>query len=205
MKHFTAIAFATALLAVPANGQTPAQAAGAASCSARFAQALSIRGIHLGLSADELLAMFPDSDSIGDTKRALDRAKEPPNFGIARIHLLQGGNVSKEKLTGINNISLTLFDDRVVHYWVTYEGPPSGVYWDNIDDWIAKLSETLRLPGASAWVRTNDTANLNCEGVQISVSAGGSASLKVETKDWLTQINARQKAYQEKKRRDFKP
>jgi hypothetical protein len=206
MKQFTAIVFTMALLAVPANSQTSAQQSVESRCTAKFAQAISIRGVHLGMSADELFALFPWLAESPNIKSRLENAKEQPHFGVAAFVLEPRDNAGKEKLAGISHLQVTLFDNRIVSYSVSYEDPPRGAQWDTTDEWIAKLSETLNLPDISEWNLNNGYKTLSCEGVRITASAGGTGgSVSVHTDDWRKQIKAREKAYQEQKRRDFKP
>jgi hypothetical protein len=205
MKQFTAIVFTMALLAVPAMSQQSTQQPGESQCTAKFAQALSIRGVHLGMSADELFALFPWLAESPNIKSRLENAKEQPNFGVVAFALEPRDNAGKEKLAGISHLQVTLFDNRIVSYYVSYEGPPRGAEWNDLDEWIAKLSETLNLPGSSEWISTGGSKALNCEGVRIIAGAGGVGSVSVSTDDWRKQIKAREKAYQDKKRRDFKP
>jgi hypothetical protein len=205
MKHFTVTLLFISWFAVPASGQNFTQQTGDAKCTAKFAQALAIRGVHLGLSADELLAMFPDVVNKQVITQKLEAAKDYPYFGRAEIYLVPSGSISREKLTGVQEISLVLFDNRVVSFSVTYQGPPTGAHWDSANEFLTKLSETLKLPAAAHWVTTDYSGNLNCEGVQIMVSAGGSGSIYISTKDWNRQLDERQKAYHNLKRRQFKP
>jgi hypothetical protein len=205
MKRFVASVFLIVFSMVSASGQSSTQQTGDAKCTAKFAQALSIRGIRLGLSVDELLALFPDMANKQSITRRLEEARDYPYLGRADISLTPNGNISREKLAGINRVSLTIFDDRVVGYSVGYEGLPAGAYWPNLDEWIAKLSETLSLPGTSQWLPRNGGKSLSCDGVIFTAHGGDGGTFGVHTEDFSKQIKEREKAYQEKKRREFKP
>lgn len=203
MKHFTASALALALFVILATSQTSAEQPSQSRCTAKFARGLAIRGIHLGMTTDELLAMFPE---LQEQKSRLEKAKDYPSFGFIGIRLSAQTDGSREKLAGINNLDLTLFDNRVVRYSVSYEGPPIGAHWHNPTEFLTKLSETLNLPGASDWVIAGSTAKLNCERVQIDVTAGGPGYIEIlDIRDWEQQLDERQKTYHNKKRREFKP
>jgi hypothetical protein len=206
MKRFTAILFSIALLAVPASSQSSTQQTGDAKCTAKYAQSLSIRGIHLGMSVDELLAMFPDVVNKESITQSLKAAQDYPNFGRAIIYLQPSGPISREKLAGISNISLTLFDNRVVAYSVGYEGLPRGAYWANLDEWVAKLSEKLNLPHPSQWIRSGNSKTLNCDGIIVTAyNTGDGGSFSMHTEDFTKLLEERNRAYLEQKRREFKP
>jgi hypothetical protein len=205
MKQLTAIAFVVVLLTVPAISQQATQQQSNSKCTAKFAQAFSIRGVHLGMSADELFTLFPDTANNESNRRTIEDAKIPPKFGQAYFHVKPGGNVTKEKLAGISSIFVELFDNRIVSYSVSYEGPPNGPKWDNVDDWIAKLSETLKLPDTSEWVPRDGAKVLNCEGIRIQATTNRNGSIWVIKDDWLPELRGREKAYEEQKRREFKP
>jgi hypothetical protein len=205
MKQLVAIAFVLVFLSVPAMSQAPAQQSGDSKCTAKFAQTLSIRGVHLGMSSEELFTLFPDARNQPFNQEALEKAKVPPQFGRASITIYSGGKVRNEKLAGINQIGVELFDNRIVSYLVSYEGPPTGAQWDSVDQWIVKLSETLNLPVISEWVPRDNSKIVNCEGIQILANVNTNGMIRVIKDDWVPQSRAREKAYEEQKRREFKP
>lgn len=202
MKQLIAIAFVLVLLAIPAMGQTPAPQASDSKCTAKFARALSIRGLHIDLSTDELFRLFPDARNNERLKQALETAKAYPDLGNTTFYPQLSVDVTRERWAGVDNIYLRIFDNRVVSYSISYEGPPKGPQWDSTDQWITKLSETLKLPSPSEWSLINGNKGLNCEGVIINANAG---SIGVSTEEWSAQVKARAKAYDEQKRREFKP
>lgn len=197
------------LLTAYSSAQTPNQPTGESKCSAAMAKSLTIRGIHLGMSKDEVFALFPGASESPEFKQRLQAAQEPPNFGQAFFQLFPRSYSTKERFAGINQISISLFDDRVVGYAIEYEGFPTGPRWNTLDEWIAKLSETLHLPGTGEWIQKSFqqySKTLNCEGYQIfadNLNARG--TIDVHEGDIDQKRAAREKAYQEKKRREFKP
>jgi hypothetical protein len=191
MKQLTAIAFVCVLLAVPAISQQVTQQESNSKCTA------------------EVLNMFPDTVNNERNRDALEKAKTYPDFGRANLQLGPAGNITKEKLAGIDRISVDIFDNQVVTYSVYYEDQPHGVRWDNIDQWVVKLSETLKLPDVSQWTTSpdyNSRKTLDCEGVKIIADVQSKGSIRIINDDWVPkQVTAREKAYAEQKRREFKP
>ncbi len=175
-------------------------------CTAAMARSLTIRGIHLGMSTDEVLAMFPGARENEFVKPRLAEAQQPPNFGMTGFQITPIWYTTKDRFEGITSISFSIFDDRVVGYYIQYAGWPTGPLWQGVDDWVAKLSETLHLPGPRDWDRSDQTAKtLACEGIQIRASVINGAGLSVQSNDHVKIHAEREKAYQEKKRREFKP
>lgn len=194
------------LLPMVAVAQTAGQQANDSKCTAAMARSLTIRGIHLGMSKDELLALFPGASENPEVKAALAQAQAPPNFGTASFSLWPGSFATKDRFEGVSGIYITLFDDRVVSYTIQYTGWPTGPTWVKVDDWVAKLSETLGLPGPRDWDQPSQTERLlACEGLEVRANTINGASLFVLSKEHIKIQAERVKAYQEKKRREFKP
>src|SRR5689334_11492451 len=147
------IAALMCLLPTAAFAQTAGQQINNSTCSAEMVRSLTIRGIHLGMSRDELLALFPGASEKTEVKAALENVQAPPKFGMTGVYFYPRAYSTRERFAGISNFSVTLFDDRVAAYRVEYDGPPDGPAWQKLDEWIAKLSETLHLPGLEAWKR----------------------------------------------------
>lgn len=210
MCKVTALALVFLLTAYSA-AQTPSQPTGESKCTAAMAKSLTIRGIHLGMSADEFFALFPGAAERPEIRSALENAQVPPNFGRTYFWLFPGSYPTKERFAGVNQITINLFDNRVVAYTIEYDGYPSGPSWSNLDEWIAKLSETLHLPDAGEWLQkpyeqSSTSKTLNCEGYQIVASNLNARGIIDVHEGGIDQKqSARNKAYQEKKRRDFKP
>jgi hypothetical protein len=197
------------LLPMATVAQTAGQQANDSTCTAAMARSLTIRGIHLGMTTDELLALFPGASENPELKPALENVQAPPKFGMTQFYVYPRAYSTRERFAGVGSIYVTLFDDRVASYSVLYEGSPNGPAWNKLDEWIAKLSETLHLPGLGEWTqRSYDQTSkvLTCNGFQIvagNQNRGGSISVSEENLDRKQQ--AREQAYQEKKRREFKP
>jgi hypothetical protein len=194
------------LLPMVAVAQTASQQANDSTCTAAMARSLTIRGIRLGMSTDELLALFPGASERADVKAIIEQSQQPPNFGAAGFGLGPGNSATKDRLEGVSWISITLFDDRVVGYAIQYTGWPTGPTWMKVDDWIAKLSETLGLPGPRDWDQGSQTERLlACEGLELRANTINGGTLSVLSKEHIKIQAERVKAYQEKKQREFKP
>jgi hypothetical protein len=89
-------------------------------CSLTAAQAPAIRGIKLGMSAEEIVSIFPGSSQRPEIKMALESSEGYPNYGVARLYfqLPTYPTVAKGRFAGIDGISVTLFDGRVAELQV---------------------------------------------------------------------------------------
>ena len=140
---------------VPALGQTPSQSQGQSNCVTMI-QSPAVRGIRLGMTAEEVFALFPGSSERLENRRAIEVAERSPYYGIANLYFQPSTYPSpaKERFAAIDSVLITLFDGRVTEVRVEYAGPNSSSKspaWNNVDDFIAKLAEAFALPSAKYW------------------------------------------------------
>src|SRR5215470_11618871 len=115
-------------------------------CNLTEANSPNIRGIRLGMTTQQVLAFFPGKTERENIDEALEFAKKRSQDTVT-LGLEPESQSSKDRFKGTGSLSVTLHKGRVVDFSVAYYG----VTWTNIDDWIAKLSEAYRLPGAPDW------------------------------------------------------
>lgn len=201
--------FALVVLALsPAQSQESSKSQNASRCSLNPAQSPAIRGtVKLGMTAQELLPLFSDSNEMN--KNALDHSGGFPNFGVARLSFYTGKD---DRLAGIQSLQVTVFDGRVVEITVRYDEYPVGPQWRKVDDFVARLSEAFRLPAAGDWASTGgndyDSKTLTCIGWEITagVSPGPRAGFfTVLNSTYRGVVQERSAAYEETKRKEFKP
>jgi hypothetical protein len=189
---------------------TSAPPAAPPNCNLTPAQAPVIRGIRLGMSTDELLALFPRSKEQSDTIKALSNAEA----AYGQVDLGFSLNTYPEnKAMFSNNIrsyGITLLDGRVASFYVYYNFPvqndrsPNWTY----KTWIPKLSETYNLPKPEDWAGPNaNDASITCQGFRMKVNAGrSSASIGIiDLPSYDEQIKQRREAASERLRSEFKP
>ena len=196
---------------LPALAQTAGQPLSQTQCSLTVAESPAIRGLKLGLSAEQLLSLFPGSLERPEIKNAIDNAQGSPNYGVARLSFRSSAYSStfRDRFTGVDSIDVELFDGKVARFRVTYLGPltsPRGPRWPNVDGFIARLSEAFALPDPENWnYVSSDFKTLKCNGFEIRASnpnASGSIlfSTAFEKTAWQ-----RAEAEEERRRREFKP
>ncbi len=175
-------------------------------CNLSLAQAPVIHGISLGMSTDELLAVFPRSKEQNDIRQALARA----DIEYGRTSLYFPQNAYPDSKAFVNNLShyqFEIFDGRVNSIYVGYSFP-SGIWnWDG-NTWFDKISESLNLPLRENWSREHNTRSIQCQGFSASTVGSGSDAhivIKATTPNPNDIIKGRRNAEAEKRRKEFIP
>lgn len=175
----------------------------AGECKLKVAQAPAIRGIHLGMTVDQLLAVFPGSEKDESVRQQLSQS----SFGLARATINPSTFSSKERFLGVNLVSVTFFDGELNSFWVEYNGPE----WATSDQFASKVAATLSLPALEFWIDSGTQAKvLKCDGfdVRAQMTQGpGTSSISVTNRerDASKAFRERNEAKKNEARRAFKP
>lgn len=196
---FFALAFVTMSAISQASNTQPAQTR----CNLTEATAPSVRGLRLGMTTQQLLAVFPGITKKKEMKDAIEKAKSATGLEAVYLGFDPATDGDAQQFAGVGSVSAGLYKARVVDFSVQYLGATS-----TVDAWIAKLSETFKLPSAQDWELGPDEAPnkvLRCNGILIEAAIqGGSASISVRNTESLKEIE-RRKAAEEKRRQEIKP
>jgi hypothetical protein len=194
-----ALVFGLVFTAVAQTSNTGAS--GTNECKLKLSQAPAIRGIRLGMSAEQVLAQIPGAESDSNFLAVLSR----DYFGSRNATVVPGNYAtSKEKFAGINAISLSFLDGRLLTFFVQYNGPE----WRSKEQFVARVAEVLNLPGVGGWKASNNALALACDGFEISVQIGAmdpQIGMKDTTVDFAKVVQDRVEVPKEKARRAFKP
>jgi hypothetical protein len=140
-------------------------------CSLSMSQAPVIKGLKLGMTSEEVLALFPGAKN--DPQIRTELSRPPRQFGVSSLMIRPEKYESKDKFTGINQITLTFLDGRVSKLHVGFNGPE----WSHVDKFVAKFVEGTSLPGVDQWAAyvglDNQLKTLSCTDFEIRVFAGG--------------------------------
>jgi hypothetical protein len=140
-------------------------------CSLTMAAAPVLNGLKLGMTPDEVLALFPGSKDDSEVKSYLLRP--PGRFGESELIIRPAKFDSKEKFAGINQITLRLSDGRVYEFTVGYTGPA----YSHVDQFVTKFVAGTNLPSADQWQAyvgmDTQLKILTCKDFEIRVFAGG--------------------------------
>ena len=161
-----------------------------------------IRGVKLGMTMKDVLAMFPGSRENEMVKNSLTAGESYGSFGVSGFLVFPGQYPTKERFAGISSISFTFIDERLVRYGVAYDRPP----WSHTDDFINKIAGAFNLPTAENWAVGQSFKTLSCDGFTMHASANSTGLISVMTNDDPNRIQtARKAASEEKQRQEFKP
>lgn len=192
------------VLAMFAFGQTQTGTSPEPRCTLTLAQSPTIRGVKLGMTTEEVLALFPGRSESPTIRSALNDA--PKAFGVARF----GVSISRDDkpFDGVNQFDFEFLDDHLTSFYVGYNGPE----WKSVDEFISRLSTSLKMPGVEYWEpHTQETSykSLKCAGfdfrVAVTGDGGNSNYVRVSDPRAPQTVAARQKEVKEKARREFKP
>ena len=199
MKRTVLVLFALASMMIT-DTQLTDRAVAQSRCGLTEATAPGVRGLKLGMSVEQVAALFPGSAKRKETKDALAKAKSASEVVRVTFEPSDGG---KDQSADVASFSAGFLKGKVIDLSVQYLGPE----WKSVDEWIAKLSETLGLPGVNNWQPgPSETPNkvLRCSGIEIEATVeGGGGSITIRSTE--TPKDAQDRAREEKKKRDFKP
>jgi hypothetical protein len=212
MQRSCAFLLTVVSIFVSAFSQTSGIPPSQSNCS--IAEAPAIRGIKLGMTANEILALLPEGNENQINKRAVAEAERPPHHGVAHLsfqHALYPPSVI-DRFAGIESAHITLFDGHVVDVRVSYSGPssyPRGPAWESIDAFVTKLSESLGLPESKYWVYQYSGSNskvVKCPAFEIEAATlNRQGSIRIHSNGDEEKARQRAAAEEERLRREFKP
>jgi len=145
-------------------------------CKIILAQAPVIRGLRLGMTSDELFAIFQANErEASDRAQQLKSAELPPNYGYTVFQLNPSNYTTKDRFTGIGHLNIGLFDRKVVYITATYLNTPEFDRPGQLTEIVTRqlgLPEFKAWPGyAESWENWN-SPSLSCEGFTFQVYAG---------------------------------
>jgi len=205
MKKTVIATLIVAWITIPLYGKVTGQQSAQPKCPATEADSPSVRGLRLGMTIDQVLALFPAAIKRKEAKPAIEKAKAANSSETVFISFDPATDSGKQQFVGVDAVSVGTYKGRVVDFSILYLGPT----WKNIDEWIGKISEAFNLPSARDWVAGPDeTPNkvLKCGGIEIEGAIqGGGGSIRIRNTEYLKGMEEHANAQEEKKKRAFKP
>ena len=176
-------------------------------CKLTLAQAPVIRGLRLGMSNDELFAIFP-----GNEREEFDRAEKlksaelPPNYGYTNFQFSLSNYPTKDRFTGISSLSFGLFDRKVVSIRAGYSNTPQ---FDRPGQLMEIITRQLGLPEFKDWPNYKEylsNTSLTCAGFTFHVDINSSSAFSIRLTDPAYEkiMEDRKQADLAKKREGFK-
>jgi hypothetical protein len=205
MKRIIASFFILVLSMISTFAAVKSQQPAQSNCTLTAANSPSVRDIRLGMSLQELLALFPAGSKRKEMKEALDKARETTGNEIVYLPFDPVSDGGGERFSGVDSVRAGIYKGQVVDFNVSYVSPS----WKTVEEWIEKLSQTFGLPKAGAWVvgpNENPNKVLKCKEVEIEAGIqGGGASIRIRNVEFSKTVDERKEAEEERKRRVFKP
>ena len=193
MKRMVMIFFALASTLIPAYAQVTTQS----NCM------ITVRDIRLGMSLQQLLALFPASSKRKEMADALERAKATTGNETVYLVFNPATDGGSQRFAGVDSVMAGVYKGQVVDFTVVYVGPT----WNTVDEWVEKLRESFGLPGARGWMAgpsENPSKILKCRGAEIEAGIqGGSGSIRVRNTENMGMDERKESG--EQKKREFKP
>ena len=198
MKKVLLIAIMLGLVPAVA-AQTSNTGTSALECKLKLSQAPAIRGVHLGMTVNELLEVFPGAD-----KDESLRKRSQARFGVIHANIEPAKYGSKEKFVGVSSVGFSFLDGELISFNVVYDGPE----FETSDQFVSKVVETLNLPGVEFWKDYGTSAKMTCDGFEMRVQVlKGTNVITVRNlgKDANKVALEREEAVKAEARRAFKP
>ncbi|MBO0858459.1 MAG: hypothetical protein J2P21_08345, partial [Chloracidobacterium sp.] len=170
-------------------------------CNLTLAQSPAIRGLRLGMTSDELFAIFPASYDREEFDRAqkLKTAVLPPNYGHTIFSFSVSSYTTKDRFTGISDFNFELFDGRLVSITAQYSNVPN---FDSLAQFMEIVTKQFGLPEFKEWVPELNGLSLLCEG--FTFHAHGIGSITLIDPSFKKIMEDRRKTDEVKKREGFK-
>lgn len=157
------------------NAQSPAPTDPAGQekppCPLKMTQVPIIKGLKLGMTSDEILAVFPGSKD--DAELRAELARPPRALGNSSFVIRPEKYGIKDQT--ISQITVSLLDGRASKLDLGYKGPQ----WKDVDEFISKFIEGTNLPVADEWQPyaglDTQMKTLTCADFSIRLFAGGEA------------------------------
>lgn len=158
-----------AAVSPPASPLPSSSVAERAACTLKISEAPVISRLRLGMTADEILALFPGSKQDAELSSALSKRGPLGNATVPLIPSKYGAADFKD----VNRITFNLLDGRVSSLTLNYNGPQ----WPHVDKFVEKFVADKDLPKADQWEpyagMDDQMKTLTCSGFSIRIFSGG--------------------------------
>jgi len=195
MKHILLIALLFGVAPV-----TSAQTAntGAGECKLTLSRVPAIRGIRLGMTLDQVVALFPGAEDDKELRAKLYQT----HFGLQSSFISPSKYGSKENFAGVTLVYLGFLDGQLDLFTIHYDGPE----WNSDVQFASVVAEALKLPGVEFWKPVTGGLGITCDGFEVTLSrAGPMIGMRNLQVDIDKIVRGREEERKERARRAFKP
>jgi len=164
---------ATAQQAQPSASPSPsvAHSEQTTPCSLTKAEAPVVVGLKLGMTSEQVLALFPGGKQ--DPEVSAQLARPPSPLGVSSFMVHPEKFDPNNKFAAFSQFTFTLIDGRVSSVTLGYNGPQ----YSNVDEFVTRFVEGTKLPPSDRWLpytgMDNQLKILTCKDFELRVFAGG--------------------------------
>jgi hypothetical protein len=171
MKKFLAIGLLLTAVSVVSGQTGETEAPPKPVCTMTTAQAPELDGLRLGMTIEQMLALFPGSREDNAIRAALSRPADA--FGVTNLIVRPAMFSTKAKFARISQINIACLDGRLSNFYAGFNGPE----WKHVDEFVKNFSQGKNLPPPDEWEAyvgmDTQLKTLKCKEFEISIFAGG--------------------------------
>ena len=139
-------------------------------CSLTKADASVMGALKLGMTQDEVLAVFRGIKDDPELRSQLSRP--PSRLGVSNF-VIQASKLEPKDFAAFSHFTFNLLDGRVLSMNIGYNGPA----YSKVDEFVTRFVEGTNLPPADQWQpytgMDNQLKILTCKDFEVRVFAGG--------------------------------
>jgi len=139
-------------------------------CSLTKAEAPVMGALKLGMTQEEVLAVFPGIKNDPELRPQLSRP--PSRLGVSNF-VIQAAKLDPKEFAAFSHFTFNLLDGRVSSMNIGYNGP----VYSKVDEFVTRFVEGTNLPPADQWQpytgMDNQLKVLTCKDFEVRVFAGG--------------------------------
>jgi hypothetical protein len=178
-------------------------------CPLRLSEAPELRGFRLGMSIDDVRKRL-----VG-VMAYFTNVERPTDLGFMKVSFRPVVKAGRRNsgLEDIVNVSIEFLDGRLTAVEMGYD---SSIKWRGVDEFAARVSESLKLPtvwrrgdsndsGSSVYSGSSYQRNLYCDGFTLNAEVLVRPKLRVFNQSTSLTIERRKAAKEERQRQAFKP
>jgi hypothetical protein len=140
-------------------------------CTLGLSEAPVINGLKLGMTPNDVLAVFPGSKEDAELHAALSNPLGP--LGNGSLAIIPSKYKSPADFKDVNRVTFGLLDGHVSSLTISYNGPE----WPTVDKFVDKFLENKHLPSSDQWEpyvgMETQMKTLTCSGFSIRIFSGG--------------------------------
>ena len=140
-------------------------------CSLTKAESSVMGALKLGMTQEEVLAVFPGIKDDPELRPQLSRP--PSRLGVSNFVIQAARLEPADKFTPYTHFTFNLLDGRVSSMNIGYNGPA----YSKVDEFVTRFVEGTNLPPADQWQpyigMDNQLKVLTCKDFEVRVFAGG--------------------------------